>query len=218
MTFNRQRFIEWLNLPEGSRLKLSKRGKRMTATVTTTDSQSLTYWITESGGSYTLSDTANTFIVSDHNGSRDPEEYVEAQIASTVEDEVAQRLDSLTGELKDAFNLNDSQAAAIAQWHCQRCQQASVESRAKDLVSLIEVLLTRQNPKLAAAGMSYAAGLDGIAGKPMTATAKELGVTRQAVSKEANFWSDTLGLPRSRYMKSQRARTAYRNAQLKRAS
>ena len=212
---NRFKFVKWLNLPKGDTVKLQKRGERVQAQITT-GNNTLTYWVQETAGSYTLNDTANPTVVSDHNGSRDPEEYAEASTGSTVTEDVAERNDSLSGELQDAFQLDAEQADAIAQWHCRRCQEASTTARAHDLVRLIEVLLTRQNPRLAAAGMAYAAGLDGIAGKPMTETARELSVTRQAVSKEANFWSDALKLPRSRYMKSARARVAYRTAQLKR--
>ena len=213
---DRQKFIAWLDLPKGDAVKLTNRNRQTLATITTFEGQTYHYRVEQTPGSFTLSDAGASFIISDRNGSRDAGEYIEAHVDATVADEVAQRNDNLTGELRDQFGLDADHADAIAQWHCQRCRQASTASRAKDLALLIEVLLTRPNPKLAGAGMSYAAGLDSINGKTMTETARELGVTRAAVSKESNFWSDTLGLPRSRYMKSARARRAYRTAQLNR--
>ena len=57
--------------------------------------------------------------------------------------------------------------------------------------------------------LKFAAELSGAQGKTMTAVAKRLKVSKSAVSKAANRWADELKLPRSRYMKSGRAREVY---------
>ena len=66
------------------------------------------------------------------------------------------------------------------------------------------------NLKLRAWALAMAAGLECAVGKTMTLIAEELGVTRAAISKETVAWRTMLGLPESRYCKSDEARESYR--------
>lgn len=73
-------------------------------------------------------------------------------------------------------------------------------------------VMAHKNPKLTVTAFAFAAGLYVLEGKSVTELAKELGVTKQALSKRAVLITQELGLPPSRGMKSEQARESYRKA------
>jgi len=81
---------------------------------------------------------------------------------------------------------------------------------ARVLTKAVNFLMTQSNAKLAAIGISFAAGLPYLNGRTMTEAAIHCGCTRQAISKIVNAAADALELPRSQYMKSAETREIYR--------
>lgn len=76
-------------------------------------------------------------------------------------------------------------------------------------ISQIGAYFTRGNAEVNKWGFIFAVGLDAAEGQSMEDVAKQIGVTRAAISKSANEWVALLGLPRSRYMRSESAVEAY---------
>ena len=77
-------------------------------------------------------------------------------------------------------------------------------------------LLSEGNTRLTVECLAIALGLSAYDGESMTTVAKRHGVSRAAVSKRCVDITERLNLPPSRAMRSTRARTIYRKAQLKR--
>lgn len=71
-----------------------------------------------------------------------------------------------------------------------------------------------RNPKVTLCAFCFAAGLYVNQGMSITELAESLGVTKQALSKRIVKFTEQLGLPPSRGMKSEKARESYRAAQL----
>jgi hypothetical protein len=68
----------------------------------------------------------------------------------------------------------------------------------------------RPNPALVFDALCYAAGVSALEGLSATDLAARHGVSKQAFSKIAVEWTQTLGLPPARAMKSKKARAVYR--------
>jgi hypothetical protein len=66
---------------------------------------------------------------------------------------------------------------------------------------MIYQLIKRNDKDPALWGLAFAVGSKILDGRSMTAIAKDIGVTRAAISKHATFYSRTLSLPRSPYQK-----------------
>ncbi len=134
----------------------------------------------------------------------------EAQYTPDIAALLDSELDQLRQVMLDATSHNVPLAQAILAWHKQHVDSMARQIAAYMLVQVVEHWgKPTRNPTLKAWGLRFAANLDNVMGKTMTQVAKDLGVTRSAISKSANSWCDALGLPRSAYMKSQQARKAY---------
>jgi hypothetical protein len=134
----------------------------------------------------------------------------EAQYTPDIAAALDGELDQIRQAILDATNSNTSVAQAILTWHKQHVDSHASRIAASMLVQVVEQWgKPTRNPTVKAWGLRFAANLDSVMGKTMTEVAKELGVTRAAISKSANAWCDALNLPRSQYMKSQAARASY---------
>lgn len=130
--------------------------------------------------------------------------------------DMAKEIDTLEDEIQEAFSMLKT-SREMAQWAAKLVRQVEERSmtveRSRVLTKTVNFLVRKDNAKLAAIGISYAAGLDFLNGTTMTQIADKIGVTRAAVSKVANEFCDLLNIPRSRYMKSNEARQAYSQRQ-----
>lgn len=72
--------------------------------------------------------------------------------------------------------------------------------------TLVEVLLEKYPDQVTLWGLAFSYGATCLQGRSMTEIANGLDVTRAAVSKEANLWSQRVNLPPSTYMTPGRAR------------
>ena len=127
-----------------------------------------------------------------------------AQFADNDEAKIREHLKSHT--------LAPSLLTAIKFYILEREQEIRRDAQQESLERILGAISIKKNKLLAFVAMFSAAGVEVCDGKNQTETAKLLGVTRAAVSKEANYWRDLLHLA-SRGMRSQQARENYSKAQ-----
>ena len=103
----------------------------------------------------------------------------------------------------------------FAQWQQSTMDSQLQEARAEVTRLIASWFAQPHNSQVRWVSLAFAAGLEIVEGVTMTQAARVLGVSRSAISKEANHWADVLHLPRSRYMKSQVAREKYHDDKLR---
>lgn len=136
----------------------------------------------------------------------------DAQREQFVETDLAAELDRLEDVLLERFGKLPTHEAikAIATWHQEVLEAESQKTQARIFRGCISLLINCKTPKLLAHGMAFASGLQCLIGLTMTEASVKLGVTKAAVSKVTVKVCDMFGLPRSRYMKTEKAAEAYR--------
>lgn len=139
------------------------------------------------------------------NESRDPAEYDEASyevdFASLCDDEQAEKY--LSEICSGAHQPSDSKSGSY--------REAS-ERMIHVLNKFITFIVLKENYKANATihGIGYALGHPITAGKTMLETARELGCTKQAISKVACDFLAYTGLPPSPALKSEEAKKTYK--------
>jgi hypothetical protein len=137
----------------------------------------------------------------------------ESSLASYRPD-IAKDIDGIKDELLE-LGIPKEVVERLAKWHEERVNREAEEAKARVIVKIVGEFLLKTNVKLCAAGLAYSADLALVYGMgSMDAWAKQHGVSRQAVSKVANFWRNELGLPGGSHMRDDKTREAYREAQL----
>lgn len=128
----------------------------------------------------------------------------------------ADELDTMVDELLEATIGMDREKSTvfIVKYFEAIIEKTQERTKAKAIQGCVGFLIRAKNAKLAAYGIAYAAGLQELSGLSMTSASIDLKVTKAAISKSAIQAADILGLPRSRYMKSEKASEAYRERQL----
>jgi hypothetical protein len=109
--------------------------------------------------------------------------------------------DALPKELQDILERKLTEQQAVVVWEA--------------ITRFALAIMQHKNPQLTVTAFAFAAGLYVLQGKSVTELAKELGVTKQALSKRIVLITQELGLPPSRGMKSVEARESYRKAHTK---
>jgi hypothetical protein len=138
----------------------------------------------------------------------------ESSLASYCPD-IASDVDRIADELME-LGLPKEIVERLSKWHEQRVNREAESAKAKVIVKIVGEFLLKSNVKLQAAGLAYAADLAVVYGMgSMDSWAKMNALSRQAVSKNANFWRRELELPGGSYMRDDKTREAYREAQLK---
>jgi hypothetical protein len=89
---------------------------------------------------------------------------------------------------------------------------------AKSFISKLDemiYLMLKHSPKDCTIwGLAFAIGSKHLSGRSMTQVAKDIGVTKAAISKHARYLIDVLNLPTSPYMKSEDSIESYRQSAL----
>ena len=116
-------------------------------------------------------------------------------------------LDSDKDKLAEILN-SDELAAKAMPFVEQMVERAAMQSYGA-AVSQMGAYFTQGNAEVNKWGFIFAAGFDAAEGRSMEEVAKEIGVTRAAISKAAGEWIKRLNLPRSRYMRSESTQDAY---------
>jgi hypothetical protein len=137
----------------------------------------------------------------------------ESSLASYRPD-IATDIDSVQDELLE-LGLPKNVIEALAKWHKERVEREAEASKASLIVKFAGIFLLKSNVRLYAAGLAYAADLAVVYGMgSMDSWAKTHALSRQAVSKVANFWRRELELPGGSHMRDDKTREAYRDAQI----
>lgn len=137
----------------------------------------------------------------------------ESSLASYRPD-IAKDIDATKDELLE-LGVPKEVVDRLAKWHEERVHREAETEKASVIVKIVGEFLRKSNVKLCAAGLAYSADLALVYGMgSMDSWAKKHGVSRQAVSKVANFWRSELGLPGGCHMRDDKTREAYREAQL----
>jgi uncharacterized protein YmfQ (DUF2313 family) len=139
-------------------------------------------------------------------GGRDAAESLEASETP----DLAAQLDSVEDEIAEllAACTPGNAAKAVADWHRKRTASTEGQALADATRMVAAALWGRGDANIRLAALAYVGGLECTVGKSMAQFAREIGCSRAAISKEANLWSDKLGI-RSKCMKSQAARDTY---------
>lgn len=106
--------------------------------------------------------------------------------------------------------------AALVDDEDEQPEAHSMGSATEILRRLVADIVAEDNTRLTIDCLTIALGLRVYSGDSMTMVAKRHGITRAAVSKRCVDIIERLKLPPSRAMRSEQARTIYRNSQLKR--
>lgn len=162
----------------------------------------------------TRSDKGTYILVNGESGSGPAIAPSEESVESSCTYDMAAHCDDDQSEIQEVVNscgdyIRTSTARAILNWHARKAKSFIQSHNGEVLRHLFSVILKPGNTALRFWSLAFAANLDTVQGRTMTSVAHDLKVTRQAVSKLANEWCDLLELPRSRYMKSEKARKAY---------
>lgn len=214
-------FVKWIQLPAAS-IEFHQNGEsdpsQPTANIIVTlNDEKLHYHVRQiAPGSFILEATSHCVgsplasFSDDESTDRDASEFNEASCDPVFP------TDNLSDILAEQFNdlkLSKATCAAIAEWHEKQIQTARESALALNIRAIVAMFMSPGNLSLRAWALAFAAGLDAAEGRSMTEVARELKVTRAAVSKETNRWADLLNLPRSRYLKSEQARESYSEVQ-----
>ncbi|MDR0532518.1 MAG: hypothetical protein LBH01_01030 [Verrucomicrobiales bacterium] len=131
----------------------------------------------------------------------DPEEVWKAQVTVDLTE-----LDGLPEKLAERFGIPLETAQKLARWHGLVLSSEAQRYRAFLFQRLIAGFLQAKNPKLAAAGLAFAAELNALNGLGSQAEyARKIGLSRQALSKTTKFWQTELELETSVFQKSEKA-------------
>jgi hypothetical protein len=217
---DKRRFLKWLKLPARA-VEFSANGEtdplKPTANIVVTiDKQKFRYHARQTATGFILEETSFSVgnptggFIDDDSTDRDAAEFDESSCEAVLPSD---SLDDILAEQFQDLNLPKSVIEQFARWHEQQIETARESALATNLRSVVAMFLSPGNLSLRAWALAFAAGLDAAEGKSMTEVGRELGVTRAAVSKETNRWTDLLGLNRSRYMKSETARKSYSTVQ-----
>ena len=137
----------------------------------------------------------------------------ESSLASYRPD-MATAIDGIKDELLE-IGIPKGIVERLSKWHQERVNRESEAAKASMIVKLVGVLIQASNVRISVAGLAYASDLALVNGMgTMDAWAKKHALSRQAVSKAANFWRRTLQLPGGGHMRDDKAREAYKTAQL----
>ncbi len=127
--------------------------------------------------------------------------------------DVAKDIDTVVDELRE-IGIPASVCSSLASWHTRRVEMEAETAKASLIVKFAGIFLNGSNVRLVAAGLAYAGDLALVYGMgSMDSWAKKHGLSRQAVSKVANFWRRELGLTGGSHMRDDKTREAYRKAQ-----
>jgi hypothetical protein len=137
----------------------------------------------------------------------------DSYLASETPD-IAAGIDTIKDEMAE-LGIPKEVIDRFAKWHEARVMKESESSKASLVVKFAGIFLHSSNVRLHAAALAYSADLALVYGMgSMDSWAKQHGLSRQAVSKVANFWRRELGLPGGSHMRDDKTREAYKNAQL----
>ncbi len=144
------------------------------------------------------------------------EEVKAGKVEAFINFDPADELDTIVDQLLENTMGMDRQKSTvfIVNYFEAIIEKIQEKAKAKAIQGCVGFLIRAKNAKLAAYGIAYAAGLQELSGLSMTSASMQLKVTKAAISKSAIQAADILGLPRSRYMKSEKASEAYRERQL----
>jgi hypothetical protein len=125
--------------------------------------------------------------------------------------DLAAEIDTFGETIAERFGLGLEAAYLLAEWMANEIAQRAMNYRAQDLNRISGVFIDSKNPKLFSAGLAFAANIASINGLGTQAEfARQLGLSRAAVSKATKFWQSFLNLPPSPHMKSAKACEKYR--------
>jgi len=126
--------------------------------------------------------------------------------------DIAAALDTPAELLAETYRLTLPQATGLLGWCKEQIASAIRSHEAHLLQVIVGGLLAAKNPKLSAAGLAFASGLDALNGLGCQSEyARANHVSRAAVSKIVIAWQRALGLRKSAHQKSERACTIYSN-------
>lgn len=110
----------------------------------------------------------------------------------------------------EQFGVTEDTAKAILKWHSEETEKFTRKQEALFLGLIVGGLLATDNPKLSAAGLAFAVGLEALNGLgSIREFAKSNHISPTAVSKVSQYWRRTLNLPTSAFQKSDKARNIY---------
>jgi hypothetical protein len=119
-------------------------------------------------------------------------------------------LDGLPEKLAERFGLSLEKARGLVRWHGEILASEVERHRSFLFQRLIAGFLQTKNPKLAAAGLAFAAELNALNGLGSQAEyARQIGLSRAALSKMTKYWQDELNLKPSAFQKSEQACITY---------
>jgi len=140
--------------------------------------------------------------------------YATSDIADSpsarVDVDFAASIDTPDQELAEQFGITPSQAKSILHWHNKELSRAIERHEGHFLGIIVGGLLSSKNPKLASAGLAFAAGLDALNGLGCQSEyARKTGLSASAVSKVVKAWQRSLNLRPSAHQKSEQACLTY---------
>ena len=122
----------------------------------------------------------------------------------------AASIDTPDQELAEQFGINPTQARSILEWHDRELAIAIERHEGHFLGIIVGGLLSSKNPKLASAGLAFAAGLDALNGLGCQREyARKTGLSASAISKVVKAWQRSLNLRPSAHQKSEQACLTY---------
>ena len=127
-----------------------------------------------------------------------------------IETDIASAIDTPAEELAEFFNISLELANRILSWHDDKVKSSIRSHESQFLGIIVGGLLSSNNPKLAAAGLAFAAGLDALNGLGCQREyARRNGLSPSAVSKVVKAWQRGLNLHPSAHQKSESACQTY---------
>lgn len=130
--------------------------------------------------------------------------------SASYEPDVAEKIDKPHQVFAETFDIPEATAKRILTWHRAATKEAVRKQEAVFLGLIVGGLLATENPKLSAAGLAFAVGLDALNGLgSQREFAKANHISPTAVSKVTLYWRTTLRLPTSVFQKSDEAREKY---------
>ena len=127
-----------------------------------------------------------------------------------VETDMAGNIDTAEDELAERFSIPLELSHKILCWHDSAVKDSIRRHEAHFLGIIVGGLLSARNPKLAATGLAFAAGLDALNGLGCQREyARNNGLSVSAVSKVVKAWQRGLNLRPSAHQKSESACQTY---------
>lgn len=134
--------------------------------------------------------------------------------AASFSPDLAREIDQDAEMIAEIADISLQKARIISVFMQKRIEEESAKRESRTIVAIAGAFLKAANSKLLAGGLAFACDLALTAGLgTMQDWARQIGVSRAAVSKVAKWWQRELGLPVGSHMRDEQKCRAYSEAQ-----